>query len=418
VLFRSDFSLLLEGPLDPERLRAAAERLVERQASLRTGIEAGAQGPCQRVCPRAELDWRYRDHPGSGADPGLGQPFDLARPPLLRLELARLAPERHRLRVVIHHIVTDGSSHAIFLRELLALHAGQELAPLPLQYSDYAVWQQRARAEGWLAGQEAYWRRRFAEPPRPLELPTDFPRPQVQGFSGLSHHFAFAPELTAALRGLQAAGGATTYTTLLALFAVLLWQYSGQDDLVIGAPVSGRTQPGLEELIGMFVNLVGLRCRLEPGLGFAEFLAGLSGDAFTAFANQDYPFDDLVNQLGLQGGLDRHPLFSALCVLQNLGETQTEGGGLRCRLQEAVEVRTHFDLTLIAVEAPHILELTLVYPPALFRAETIAAMARRLLAIARQAAANPGLSLAELGLNREARGVITPAAADEGGFGF
>ena len=412
------FSLSLEGPLAPERLRAAALNLVERQPSLRTGIEAGAEGPCQRVHPRADLIWRYHDRPDGGPSPDLDQPFDLARPPLLRLELTRLSPERHQLRVVVHHIITDGSSHAIFLRELLALYAGRELPPLRLRYVDYAVWQGQARAQGWLANQEAYWRERFATPPRPLELPTDFPRPRVQGFSGQSQRLALDPELTAGLRGLQAASGATTYTTLLALLAVVVSQYSGQDDLVIGAPVSGRTQPGLEGIIGMFVNLVALRCRPEPELGFAEFLARLSQDAFAAFANQDYPFEDLVSQLGLQGGLDRHPLFSVLCVLQNLGETQAADGGLTCRLQEAVAVRTHFDLTLIAVETPRTIDLSLVYSPQLFRPETIAAMVQRLLAIARQAVSDPNRTLAELGLADGARGVIAPAAAEEGDFGF
>ncbi len=412
------FSLLLEGPLDPERLRVAAQRLTERQPSLRTGILAGPDGPRQRVHDRVEIDWRYHDHSNPEPAPGFDQPFDLARPPLLRLELTLLAEGRHRLRVVIHHIITDGVSHAIFLRELLALYADQPLPPLPLQYGDYAIWQRQARDQGWLREQADFWRQRFATPPQPLELPTDFPRPSLHGFHGSSHRFAFDPELTAALRQIQAAAGATTYTTLLALFAVLLSQYSGQQDLVIGAPVSGRTQPGLEAIIGMFVNLVALRCRPEADLSFRQFLADLSQEAFAAFAHQDYPFEDLVSQLGLQGGLDRNPLFSVLCVLQNLGDTSVAAGGVVCRLEQAVEVRTHFDLTLIAVESSLSLDLTLVYSPLLFRSETVADMVRRLVAVAHQAAMEPDRPLAKLGLAGEIVCQISQMPDDEGDFGF
>jgi hypothetical protein len=346
------------------------------------------------------------------------RPFDLARPPLLRLDLAPLASDRHLLRVDIHHIITDGSSHAILLRDLLALYAGED-PPIPrLQYQDYAVWQQRARREGWLRLQEEYWLARFAQRPVPLELPTDFPRPQVYGFAGQSLRFALEPEVSAALRRVQAACGATSFTALLAIFAVMLHQYTGQEDMVIGAPVNGRTQAGLEEIIGMFVNLVALRCRPVAEQSFAGLLAELNQTAFEAFANQDYPFEDLVSRLGLQGGLDRNPLCNVLFSLQNLGETEARHGGLTCRLREGVEVRTHFDLTLLAVETPQTTELTLVHSPLLFSAASIQAMTRRFLDIARRVSDDPGLRLGELQPKSAPRGIVAPAQDDEGDFGF
>ncbi|MFH1060591.1 MAG: amino acid adenylation domain-containing protein [Pseudomonadota bacterium] len=414
------YTLRLEGALDLERLHAAARRLVARHESLRTGIVETEDGPRQRVVGHAELDWAYLAA-GEAAlpDPPPDMPLDLAQPPLLRLRLVGLGPLRHMLRVEIHHLISDGASHAIFLRDLLALYAGRELPALSLQYKDFALWQDRARREGWLHGQEEYWLRHFAELPRPLELPIDFPRPAVHGFAGQSLRLDLDPGTTAALRAAQAAAGATTFTTILALFSILLAEASGQTDLVIGAPVGGRTQPGLENLIGMFVNMAALRCRVAPEMTFRALLAELNQETVAAFANQDYPFEDLVARLNLQGSLDRNPLFNVVFAFQKPEPAATGVEGLTCALEAAVQVRTHFDLTLMAVEGPEEIKATLVYSPLLFRAETIRALVARFLAIASQVAANPGLRLHEL-LPRQARrvAVAPPPVEDDGDFGF
>jgi acyl carrier protein len=407
------FSLRLDGPLDASRLRAAFQALLARQESLRTSIEIVDGRPMQRVWDQVDFSLGRAER----AEDVISAPFDLGRPPLIRATLVRLAAQSHLLALDLHHIITDGASHDILLRELLALYQGRELAALPLQYRDYAAWQQESRAQGRLRGQEEYWLARLGDAPPHLPLPIDFPRPQVSGFQGQALEFVLEPAKANALRLLAAREGGALFAGLLAIFQVLLAKLCGVEDLVLGTPVHGRGHAGMDGVIGMFVNMVALRGRPSAHKPFRVLLREAARETQEALARQDYPFEDLISRLGLQGDLRRHPLFNVILVLQGRQGEERLADGLRVTLHQTVEVRTHFDLALIAVEDGEAVALRLVYSPALFRATSMDRLAERFLETCRQALADPDAPLGGLGPTSELAeiGEVMP---EDGDFGF
>ncbi|WP_338270579.1 condensation domain-containing protein, partial [Corallococcus caeni] len=301
-------ALHLEGPLDFAALERSFRELLQRHESLRTTFHAHAGEPVQRFHATADfaLDVRDLEHLAPDAREAEARrlagaealrPFDLAKGPLLRASLLRLAEHHHVLLVTMHHIVSDGWSMGILVRELGALYRafsaglGSPLTALPLQYADYALWQRN-----WLQGealerQRSWWRQHLAGAPRALELPTDFPRPVVQSFSGASVPFLLPLELSQALQTLAQRHGATLFMALLASTQALLSRHSGQDDVVVGSPIAGRRFAELEGLIGFFINTLALRSRLDDGPTFVELLGRVREATLGAYAHQDIPFE-------------------------------------------------------------------------------------------------------------------------------
>ncbi|MEU6432658.1 amino acid adenylation domain-containing protein, partial [Microbispora sp. NPDC046973] len=311
----------LAGDLDMAALRAALDALVERHEVLRTRLVADDDGiPWQVIDPPAPFDLPVvavtEDEARAFVAADAATPFDLATGPLIRASLLRLADDQHILALSMHHVVSDEWSNTIFLSELAALYESfrdgrSSLLPaLPVQYADFAVWQR-----DWLTGpvleeQLGYWRRQLAEPPV-LELPTDRPRPPVRSTAGASVTFRLDADVTAGLRRLSQRHSATMFMTLFAAYAVLLGKYSGQDDLVVGTPVAGRTQGQTEDLIGFFVNTLALRTDLSGDPTFTELLARVRATALDAYTHQDLPFEQLVDELGIVRDRSRTPLFQA-----------------------------------------------------------------------------------------------------------
>lgn len=407
------FSLRLAGSLDAERLETAFRALIQRQESLRTAIGIVDGQPAQRVWDQVDF---HLARAAQGQEPG-PEPFDLARPPLIRATLAPLHGGDHLLFIDMPHIITDGASHAILLRELLALYQGRELPPLPLRFGDYALWQRQARGRGLLRGQEDYWLARLRDaPPLPI-LPSDQAGPHCAGPLGQALDFRLGAEATDALRQLAAQEGGSLFAGLLALLQVLLAKLCGLDDLVVGTPVSGRAQAGLEGVIGMFVNMLALRGRPEAAKSFRAWVREVAQDSQEALARQEYPLEDLLSRLGLSGGLGRHPLFNVILAMQGQRPPEQEAGGLRVTLHQTVEVRTHFDLALIAVEDAEEVSLRLVYSPALFSRQSAQRLAGHFLEICRQALANPDGPLAGLSLS-SSLAELEGDGPETGDFGF
>jgi len=242
----------------------------------------------------------------------------------------RVAEEEHVVLVTMHHIISDGWSMGLLVREVAALYAayssGQEsaLAELPVQYGDYAVWQREWLSGAVLERELSYWREQLAGAPPVLELPADHPRPAVQTFHGASYSFRLSESLTAELKTLSRRTGATLFMTLLAAFKVLLWRYSGQESVVVGTPIAGRTQVETEGLIGFFVNTLVLRTEVSGELSFAELIGRVKEVALGAYAHQELPFEKLVEELEPQRSLSHTPLFQVMFVMQN--ELRTELG--------------------------------------------------------------------------------------------
>jgi acyl carrier protein len=354
-------ALRLDGRLDAAALEAALGEVVRRHESLRTRFVSVAGQGAQVVDPPAPVVLTRRDLTDlapeareaavrQAVQAEAARPFDLAQGPLFRAGLLRLGPETHVLLVSMHHIVSDGWSMGVLTREVATLYdafAAGRASPLPaleVQYADYALWQ-RAWLEGeTLERQLGYWRDRLAGAPAALELPTDRPRPAQASFRGAALPLRLPPQLTTRLQALARARGATLFMVLLAGFQAVLSRWSGQDDIVVGTPIAGRTHSLAEPLIGFFVNTLALRADLSADPTFETFLDQVRDTALGAFAHQDLPFEKLVAELATSRDMSRQPIVQVMFALQNAPQTRLGLTGLDITVASGELEQVKFDL--------------------------------------------------------------------------
>jgi fengycin family lipopeptide synthetase D len=401
--------LTIEGMLDRERLAAVFSRLVERHEPLRTSFALVDGEPMQKVHPVAHfvLEYRKSGCRESGTFEPSEQirdfirPFDLGEVPLFRVRLVRLGSARHLLMFDMNHIIADGISMVVLVKEFIQLYRGEELPPLRIQYKDFTLWQNEFLLGNTVKKQEAYWLDLFKGEIPLLNLPTDFPRPLVQSFEGNKVRFYLNPELTANLRKLAFQTGATLYMVLLATYNVLLYKYTGQDDLIIGTPIAGRSHPELENLIGMFVNMLAIRSFPKGPRTFLEFLGEVKDRAIRAFENQDFQFERLIEKLNLNRDVSRNPLFDTAFVLQNMGIPEVKLEGLQFLPCAYEEDAAKYDLTFELVETGDQVQVDLRYCAKLFKPETMERMAQHYLNIVQAIIQNPALRLADINMLTE-----------------
>jgi amino acid adenylation domain-containing protein len=404
----------IRGPVDEAALARSLDELWRRHEALRTTFGAEDGAPYQRIGPPsgfrmdiedlASLDATEREaHVRRRATDEARRPFDLARGPLFRARLLRLADDEHVLLLALHHIVGDGWSLGVILREAGLLYrafaAGQP-SPLPdlrLQYADFAVWQRRCHEGPLLEDQLAYWRRKLAGLPL-LELPTDRPRPAMQTFAGALHHFWVAAPVHASLHGLARREGATLFMVLLAAFEALLARHSGQDDIVVGAPVAGRSREALEGLVGSFANTLVLRTDLSGDPTFRELVGRVREVVLEAFDHQEVPFEKLVEELRPARNFGVNPLFQVMFVLQNAPQTPVAVPKVQTAPVEFDPGTARLDLTVFLTETAQGILTTFEYNTDLFDRETIVRLEGRFRTLLRAAAEAPQRTLSELSL--------------------
>nr|VFJ54347.1 MAG: amino acid adenylation domain-containing protein [Candidatus Kentron sp. FW] len=419
-------AMRFEGALDVDALQSSLHWMVERHESLRMTFperdgEAGVV-----VLSTADFEFPIHDLRHSAPtgrqlqqriDEHAARPFDLARGPLFRAEILQFAKEdeqaedgraAHVLLINMHHIISDGWSMGVFIREwrdaYIAFAGGHRptLAPLPIQYSDYAYWQRQ-----WLQGevleqQSDYWREALEGIPELLALPTDYPRPAQLDYRG-SHYSQILPtDITAAIKDLSREQGVTLFMTLLAAFDVLLSRYSGQDDICVGSPIANRTRTHTENLIGFFVNTLVLRTRPDPDQGFRELLQQVRQTCLDAYAHQDIPFETLVEQLNPARSLGHSPLFQVMLALQNYVPVEMELPGLTTITLEQAYPIAKFDLTLFVEEQDGQLCFTWEYATSLFTEQTIQRMGEHFQVLLRGIVAEPETPISQLPLLSEA----------------
>ncbi|HET7505625.1 MAG TPA: amino acid adenylation domain-containing protein, partial [Kofleriaceae bacterium] len=403
----------IRGELDGGVLRAVVNELVRRHEALRTTFELRDGTPVQIVAPRLSIEVPDDDLRGIASDARdaaiaariaevIATPFDLAAGPLLRLRLLRVRDDEHLLVVVVHHIVSDGWSIAVLVTEFAALYdafAASRPSPLPelkIQYGDVAVWQQQHAHGPALAGDLAYWRQRLAGAPPVLELATDRPRPPIQTFHGSSWAFELPADVVHDLGAVGQAQGATTFMVLLAVFQMLLHRYSGQDDVVVGAPVANRDRAEVESVIGFFVNTLALRTDLSGSPSFAELVARVRETCLGAYAHQGVPFEKLVEELKPTRDLSRPPIFQVSFSYQPQPLPTIEVAGLELSRWPVRSIAARFDLELQFVDEGGGLGGLFEYNRDLFDEATIARFADHFRRLATAAAAHPELSIDEL----------------------
>ena len=359
-------ALRLRGPLRVDALAGALHTIAERHETLRTTFSNHAGEPRQEIHPhpqgtllRVDLTGlsthhrRVQDQLQRLAD----HPFQLDEGPLIRTVLLHLDTDDHLLYLDLHHIISDGWSMGVLTRELGVLYraactgAPSPLSPLPVQFADYVHWQRQWLRGDVLERQLAYWRQELADL-RPLELPTDFPRPPVQSLRGGAHTLRLPAALTTGLHSLAHSSGTTLFTVLLTAFQALLARITHQSDLTVGTPVAHRTQPEMEPLIGFFVNTLVLRGDLTANPTGEEFLTRLHTTVLAALAHQDVPFERLVMELETLRDQSRSPLFQVLLVLENTPFEALHMSGLRLEGIPVSTATAKFDLTLFFTEAP------------------------------------------------------------------
>ncbi|HEX3046831.1 MAG TPA: amino acid adenylation domain-containing protein, partial [Bacillota bacterium] len=407
VNYNIPLTVIIEGDLNHEDFEAAFQKLAQRHEALRTSFELMGGEPVQRVHEEVELQIHYYRAYETGLArmvTGLIRPFDLSQPPLFRVELITFEAEKHLLLFDIHHIIADGVSIEILVREFGEFYAGKELPELTIQYRDFSRWQNRFFQTESAKRQEEYWLAQFAGEIPVLNLPTDNPRPVVQSFAGAQVEFTAGQELTKRLLSTCRGTGATLFMVLLAAFDVLLARYPGQEDLVVGTPIAGRLHADLESVVGMFVNTLALRNQPKGELSFQEFLAGLKENTLAAYENQQYQFDELVEHLKIKRDLGRNPLFDVMFTLQNFAGNWTHftNGGLRFSPYDPGVQAAKFDLTLTAVELSETISFTLEYATGLFKEDSVHRMGRCFLRILEQITRDPLIRLAEIELLDEA----------------
>jgi hypothetical protein len=404
--FNSPAAYRLTGPLDAAVLERCFGEIARRHEILRTTFDVEGDEPVQVIRePRPPaLPVESLEQLAEGGREAEARrlwaeearlPFDLAAGPLFRLRLLRLAPRDHILLITWHHIITDGWSFGVLVAELTRLYDAYErglpspLPELPIQYADFALWQrERLRGEG-LEVLLDYWRRRLSQPPT-LELPTDRPRPAARGQHAERHPFALPPDLSDALRELCRAENVTPFMLLLAAFQLLLSRYAGQTDISVGTDIAGRRPSETEPLIGFFVNQLVLRTDLSGDPTFRELLARVREVCLGAYAHQDLPFDQLVQELKPERAANRHPLFQVKLVLQNFPRTGAGSDELKI---EPLELRDRtpqlLDLVLFVWDRAQGFEGRLQYDTDLFDAATVERMLGRFESLLRQAAERP-----------------------------
>ncbi len=378
----------LAGPLDADALERGLDEVFRRHEALRTTFAEGPDGePRQAVAPfhpaglpRIDLAALPPTEARAAAErlaaAEARRPFDLVHGPVARALLLRLGEEEHHLLFFCHHVAFDGWSVVVLQRELGALYgafAAGRPSPLPelaFQYADFAVWQRRWLTDEVVAAQLAYWRERLAGAPAFLELPADRSRPPVQSFRGATRALPFPPGVAEGLRGLARSTGSTLFMTSLAAFSALLGRFTGQTDLVVGSPVAGRTEAGIEGLLGFFVNALALRADLAGDPSFRALLGRVRESALAAYAHQDLPFERLVEELQPERDQSRGPLFQVVLALD-----PTRGGelvpGLSCELLRVDTATAKYDLTLFLQEEEGGLAAVLEHATDLFDATTV-----------------------------------------------
>lgn len=384
----------LEGRLNKNVLTRSINQIIRRHEILRTAFSFEEEKPVQVVLPELDLSLDHIDleelNPAEQEKEidrviytETSTPFDLSKGPLLRTKLMRLSENEHVFLLVIHHIISDGTSIQVFIRELVQLYQvflrelESPLPELPVQYIDFVYWQRRWFGEAaadavFRKKQETFWLDEFSGQIPLLTLPYDFPRPAVQSFAGDTVAFDIKKDEARILEQLALKEKTTIYVVLLTVFNIFLAKLSGMEDIITGTPVSGRRHPDVQPLIGMFVNTLALRNFPVNEKKFIDFLREVKDRTLSAFENQEYRYEDIIEKVNINRDTGRNPLFDVMFLVKNVDYAKVDIPGLTLNIYEEERRTAMFDLTLSAWEQGDTLVFGFEYCTALFKKSTIA----------------------------------------------
>jgi amino acid adenylation domain-containing protein/non-ribosomal peptide synthase protein (TIGR01720 family) len=402
-------AILIEGHVNVDALERSFTEIIDRHEILRTNFYDHDGKAYQLV--KENQPFVIPIVTPVSSEPGdleklisdeAAKPFNLESELLIRAVLFSIADERHVLSVTMHHIISDGWSSGIFIGELVSLYevftAGRPspLSPLAVQYADFAYWQRELKSKGIFDPQLTYWKNKLAGAPFILDLPADKPRPLVRTENGSTYRFNLSPELSKKLRNVSNKAGATLFMTLLSAYSVLLSRYSRQRKILIGSSIANRNRIETEALIGFFINVVVYRVDLEAADNFMSLIDQVRQLAFEAYANQDVPFDHLIDEIQPERDMSYSPVFQVAFDMQNMPMPALEISGLKISPMEVKRPVAKYDLSLSMEDTPDGLTGGLEYNTDLFRAGTIERMADHFRVLLEGIADNPKQSLNKL----------------------
>lgn len=388
-------------PVVAENIEQVLKNLIQRHESLRTSFEMRESDAVQVIHPTVDFSLQHYTMPENEALKAVknfSQPFDLSKAPLFRGALFTIDPDFHLLVWDLHHIVADGTSVGILLEEFAAMYEKTPLPPVTTQYKDFVEWQNNFLESPEFQKQRAYWMQKFAGDIPELELPVDFSRNRTSTFTGERYNFTIDAVQTAAINQLLHQTDTTLFMFAMAAYHVLLAKYTNQSDFVIGTGTANRQHADLQQMVGMFVNLLPLRNTIKNNQSFLEFLQSVKQSVLEAFAHQDYPFDQLISDLGLSGSISKNPLFSTLLIVQNIDFFQLKVKALKAVQYENATPTSKFDVSVFIVPRDNYLDLQIEYNTSLFKEDTIAQVANRFSALIELLTENPSKNIESIQL--------------------
>jgi amino acid adenylation domain-containing protein len=408
VTYNIPVVLKIEGEIDKEQLENAFTRLVERHEALRTSFEMIDGVPYQKINNKVKvvIEYKKAESDINKIMQDFVRPFDIGCAPLFRIGLVLLEPKKYLLLFDIYHIIADGTSITILIQEWIKLYTNEQLPNLKLQYKDFSIWQNHLIKAGWMKEQENYWLNRFAGELPILNLPTDYPRPIFQSFEGDTYLFELEEKYSKEFKLLLVGADTTLYMGLLAVFHILLSKYCDQEDIVIGTQIAGRHHADLDGVLGTFANTLLMRNFPKREMRFEEFLSEVKENALTAYENQDYQFEELVEKLDFTRDISRNPLFDVMFILQNINDRNITDRNinkksLNIESYEFDNKVSRFDLTLCAQENKDKIKFSIEYCTKLYQIETIRKFSDCFKRIIMEVIKNPKIKLSEISILSE-----------------
>lgn len=363
----------VKGDMSLTKLKEVFTQIVNRHEILRTSFESRRGTAVQIIHKNIDFTIEYQESTEDKIDSLVKdfiRPFDLKEAPLLRVKLVKLSVDNYILMFDIHHIISDGISMGIIVQEFVDLYNGKTLDKITLHYKDFAQWQKTMLNSEYIQRQKEYWLGVFSGDIPVLSMPTDYVRPHIKSFDGNRIRFDINCELADGLRKLSARTNTTLYMVLLAAYNILLSKYSGQEDIIVGSPVAGREQSEVESMIGMFVNTIAIRNYPRNEMKFTDFLKTVRVHVLDAFKNQEYQFDDLVNDLGIKRDASRNPLFDTMFIVQNMGLPEIDIDNLKFSHYQFNYNMSKFDFSLEIGDTEEIIPCYFEYSTKLFKSDT------------------------------------------------
>ncbi|MCM3738302.1 amino acid adenylation domain-containing protein [Bacillus cytotoxicus] len=385
IAYNIPLALEIVGDFQLERIDEIFLELMKRHETLRTTFHTKNQEILQQIHSIEEIQFHIdkidiSDESEETREGKLQEQikkfvklFDLEKLPLFRVSIIQVEKNKYIMLLDIHHIISDGTSMSILMKEFGDLYANKKLEELRIQYKDYSTWQRNSRRTLEFKNQEEYWLKEFSDNIPTLNLPTDYARPEIKNFNGDSVKFILDKEITYNLIDIAKETGSTLYMILLANINILLSKYSGQEDIIVGTPIAGRNHRDLENLVGMFVNTLAIRTIVENELSFKEYLKKVKEKTLRAYENQDYQFEELIDKVGARRSLNRNPIFDIMFVLQNFEESSIKLDNLTFRTYDFnnYENMERFDITIEAFQSDDKIHFKVSYLTDLYEKHTV-----------------------------------------------